>query len=107
MSHLLLILLLAGPASVGQTLFVYKFAKHTTWKETKVGQVLMVKSASLCALVNVALLNELMYLTGSPTWINVSTGLEMIAYLLVTIAIWWKLYTLVRYQRGDYDNDVK
>ncbi len=97
--ELLFVLLLVGPAAIGQTYFVYRYLRYSPgWKMSKVGRALMVKSVALCILVDVFVFSETIYYFGGPTLIALGELLEVISYVGVTIAIYWQLVTLIKTQ---------
>ena len=100
MTDFLFALLLTLPAAVGQTYFVYRYHRYSTWYASTVGRALMVKSAALMLLVDVALVNEILpALTNSAPVLSFAEILEVAAYVAVSIAIWHQVSVLVQQQK--------
>ena len=103
---MLSILLFVGPAAIGQTYFVYRLWRYSPgWRVTSVGRALMVIGAALAVLVNVFLFSELANYSGDRTFMVFGELSEVVGYLLVTVAIYWQLITLVRTQNRERRND--
>jgi hypothetical protein len=66
----------------------------------------MIMAASLAVLVDTFVFSELSYYTHSDILIAIGELMEISAYLLVTVAIWWQLSTLKKTQKGD-ENDER
>lgn len=102
MAEFIIILLIAGPAAIGQTYFVYRYFRYSTWRRDRIGRALMVKSAALGLLVNVALFSEIVeYFSPDGPAAAISELIGIWAYLITTVAIWWQLAVLLRVQKEE------
>lgn len=106
MGEWLTILLIAGPAAVGQSFFVYRYLRYAKWRGDRIGRALAVKSTALGLLVDVALISSFMDVYGSPGMQVIAELIEVWAYLLATIGIWWQLIVLLKVQRAERKKDV-
>ncbi len=101
MGDLLIILLVAGPAAIGQSYFVYRYLRYGTWQGDRIGRALAVKSSALALLVDTALVSTIIDIYGSPQWQSVAELVEIWVYFIATIGIWWQLIVLLKVQRAE------
>lgn len=99
--NLLIVPLIAGLAAIGQSYFVYRYARYSTWRGDQIGRALMVKSASLAILMVIAVLNEFLFVTENDTIIALGNLFEVLAYLGVTVGVFWQLSVLLKSQHGE------
>lgn len=104
--EIIFVILLVGPAALGQTYFVYRYWRYSTgWRTSPVGRALMVMAVSLAILVDYLVFDEMLYYTHNDTIIAISQMGEILAYLLVSAAIWWQVITLVKTQEKPRKHD--
>lgn len=98
----LLVLLLVGPAAVGQTAYTYRYWRYSPgWRTNTVGRALMVKALALAALVVTFVFSETIYYFGNDTLIALGALMEIVSYVGVTVAIYWQLFILVKTQKKE------
>lgn len=100
MGEWLIILLIAGPAALGQSYFVYRYLRYASWSGDRIGRALAVKSSALALLVDVALISTFVDVYGSSYWQSVAEITEVWVYFIATIGIWWQLIVLLKVQHA-------
>lgn len=105
MLEIVLLSMLVLPAALGQSYFVYRYYRYSPgWRTNPVGRSLMVMAVSLAVLVNTFVFSVFSDLSGNETLMGIGDILEVTAYLLVTVAIWWQVITIRHTQDRERDN---
>ena len=102
MLEVLLIALLVLPAAFGQTYFLYRYWRYSPgWRVHPVGRSLMIKAVSLAILVDTFVVSVFADISGNETLMVIGDTLEVLAYLIVTAAIWWQVVVLIKTQNRE------